>query len=148
MTRQISLQVLNPAPMLTYSIFVTLQEALLTYFMQSLMSDALNFSNEEIRCPGTKRLKGVEKSKEDVKDVKNDVSCGLKDCCLHLIRNTPTLPHVIIRLGNSTTELQARFTMAAKAPAPKPLSMFTTATPVAQELSMVSNGARPWKLAP
>jgi len=34
---------LNPAPMLTYSNFVTLQEALLTYFMQSLMSDALNF---------------------------------------------------------------------------------------------------------
>ena len=32
----------------------------------------------------------------------------------------------------------------ASTPAPKPLSMFITAMPEAQELSMVRSGARPW----
>ena len=36
----------------------------------------------------------------------------------------------------------------ARYPAPKPLSMLTTDTPLAQELSMDSNAARPWKDAP
>ena len=41
-----------------------------------------------------------------------------------------------------------RLIRAARQPAPKPLSMFTTATPVAQELSMVSSAANPPKEAP
>ena len=36
-----------------------------------------------------------------------------------------------------------RLSMAASRPAPKPLSMFTTATPAAQEFSMVSRAATP-----
>jgi hypothetical protein len=41
------------------------------------------------------------------------------------------------------------FKMAnAMAAAPKPLSMFTTATPLAQLFNMASKGARPLKLAP
>ena len=36
----------------------------------------------------------------------------------------------------------------ARYPAPKPLSMFTTLTPLAQELSMDSRAARPPKAAP
>ena len=41
-----------------------------------------------------------------------------------------------------------RFTRCAKYPAPKPLSMFMTATPAAQELSIASSAASPPKLAP
>src|SRR5262245_14528623 len=36
----------------------------------------------------------------------------------------------------------------ARYPAPKPLSMLTTATPEAHELSMARSAARPWKDAP
>ena len=38
--------------------------------------------------------------------------------------------------------------MLARYPAPKPLSMFTTDTPLAQELSIDSRADRPWKEAP
>ena len=38
--------------------------------------------------------------------------------------------------------------MLARYPAPKPLSMLTTQTPLAQLLSMVSRADRPLKLAP
>ena len=41
-----------------------------------------------------------------------------------------------------------RLITAARYPAPKPLSMLTTETPAAQELSIASSGARPPKLAP
>ena len=40
------------------------------------------------------------------------------------------------------------FTRCAKYPAPKPLSMFMTATPAAQELSIARSAASPPKLAP
>jgi hypothetical protein len=38
--------------------------------------------------------------------------------------------------------------MAAMYPPAKPLSMFTTDTPAAQEFSIVSRAESPWKLAP
>ncbi len=38
--------------------------------------------------------------------------------------------------------------VAARYPAPKPLSMLTTPTPGAQELSIASSAARPARLAP
>ena len=41
-----------------------------------------------------------------------------------------------------------RFTRCAKYPAPKPLSMFMTATPATQELSIARSAASPPKLAP
>src|SRR5262249_27464481 len=41
-----------------------------------------------------------------------------------------------------------RFISAAAKPAPNPLSMFTTVTPDAQELSIASSAAMPPKLAP
>ena len=41
-----------------------------------------------------------------------------------------------------------RLTRAARYPAPKPLSMLTTATPGAQLFSIASNAASPSKLAP
>jgi len=41
-----------------------------------------------------------------------------------------------------------RTTRAAKYPAPRPLSMFITDTPEAQEFSMVSRGAMPPRFAP
>ena len=41
-----------------------------------------------------------------------------------------------------------RLMLAAMYPAPKPLSMFTTATPPAQLFSIARSGARPPKLAP
>ena len=40
------------------------------------------------------------------------------------------------------------FIMEARYPAPKPLSMFTTDTPLAQELSILSSAATPLKAAP
>jgi len=43
---------------------------------------------------------------------------------------------------------RARFIIAAAYPAPKPLSMLTTVTPGAHELSMPSRAAMPPKLAP
>ena len=43
---------------------------------------------------------------------------------------------------------QSLFISAAAKPAPKPLSIFTTVTPAAQEFSIASNADRPWKLAP
>jgi len=42
----------------------------------------------------------------------------------------------------------SRLIMLARYPAPKPLSMLTTQTPLAQLLSMVSRADRPLKLAP
>ncbi len=42
----------------------------------------------------------------------------------------------------------SRFIKLAAYPAPKPLSMFTTVTLLAQLLSIPSSAAKPWKLAP
>ncbi len=42
----------------------------------------------------------------------------------------------------------SRLIRLATYPAPKPLSIFTTVTLLAQLLSMPSSAARPWKLAP
>lgn len=44
--------------------------------------------------------------------------------------------------------MELRKTEAAKAAAPKPLSILTTATPLAQELSIPSSAAKPPKAAP
>ena len=44
--------------------------------------------------------------------------------------------------------IYTRFIRLAANPAPKPLSMLTTVTPAAQELSMPKSAAMPWKLAP
>jgi len=45
-------------------------------------------------------------------------------------------------------ESRFRFNIAAIWPAPKPLSMFTTAMPAAQELSIPSKAAKPPRFAP
>lgn len=44
--------------------------------------------------------------------------------------------------------IYTRFMRLAANPAPKPLSMLTTVTPAAQELSIPNNAASPLKLAP
>ena len=48
----------------------------------------------------------------------------------------------------TSLDVRFRLSMAAIRPAPKPLSMFTTATPDAQEFSIPSSAATPPKLAP
>ena len=55
---------------------------------------------------------------------------------------------VQIALGPPFPAVIFRLIWAAMYPAPKPLSMFTTLTPSAQELSMVRRGASPPKEAP
>lgn len=55
---------------------------------------------------------------------------------------------ILLQLVRMMPGAQRLLIMAANAPAPNPLSILTTATPVAQELSMESSAASPWKLAP
>src|ERR1019366_4350583 len=49
---------------------------------------------------------------------------------------------------SATGRFQSRFIRLAAYPAPKPLSIFTTVTLLAQLFSIPSSAARPWKLAP
>ena len=58
-------------------------------------------------------------------------------------RHVAADPRETVEIGDSH-----RFTRCAKYPAPKPLSMFMTATPAAQELSIARSAASPPKLAP
>jgi len=46
-----------------------------------------------------------------------------------------------------STALPIKLILCARTPAPKPLSMFMTAMPEAQEFSMVRSGASPWNRA-
>ena len=61
----------------------------------------------------------------------------------HIVQIAAELPHRVRHLRASIW-----FIMLARYPAPKPLSMFTTDTPLAQELSILRRAARPPKAAP
>ena len=58
----------------------------------------------------------------------------------------PDLPIAVETEHNNADH--TRLIMLAAKPAPKPLSMLTTVTPAAQELSIPNSAAMPWKLAP
>src|SRR3972149_5377218 len=61
------------------------------------------------------------------------------------------LSHEIVSAFNcqfSTSVQDCLLITAARDPAPKPLSILTTATPAAQAFSIASSGASPRKLAP
>ena len=60
----------------------------------------------------------------------------------------PCRTHAAIQVQCSHCLPPMWFIMPARYPAPKPLSMFTTLTPLAQEFSMDSRAATPPKAAP
>ena len=64
----------------------------------------------------------------------------------------PRTPTTFEKVDETFTRLRRRFykwlIILARYPAPKPLSMFTTLTPLAQEFSIDSRAARPPKAAP
>ena len=66
--------------------------------------------------------------------------CGTE----HIARGT----HAAIKIQYSHFVLPIWFIILARYPAPKPLSIFTTLTPLAQELSIESRAASPPKEAP
>ena len=58
----------------------------------------------------------------------------------------PNLPAAV--KADHAQLIYTRFMRLAANPAPNPLSMLTTVTPAAQELSIPSKADNPWKLAP
>src|SRR5437899_4328703 len=84
------------------------------------------------------------------------------DCCLNRVQGRASIDqcaekHVAGRAGQALEPCCShglppwaarRATRAACTPAPKPLSMFTTTTPGAQEFSMASSAASPSNEAP